>query len=85
MYAAGGILRAPVASANSIPRSSPVLANPVPMARQMMRYRTQGGPMARLQSPTQSPKFNVDMGKFGSKKFPMPKSEMGPITNPAYN
>jgi len=83
-YASGGIVPSISRMNPMSSSSSQILANPVPMARQMMRYRTQGGPMARLQTPTQSTKYSVDSGKFGSKKFPMPKNEMRSMTSPAY-
>ncbi len=83
-YAGGGIVPS-IAQARPLPSSnSQVLANPVPMARQMMRYRTQGGPMSKLEAPTTTPKYSVDSGKFGSKRFPMPRSEMRSMTSPAF-
>lgn len=66
------------------PSSSPILANPVPMARQIARYRSQGGPMSRIEKPMTGGKFAVNMGKMNMRPFPMPRSESGSMTNPAY-
>lgn len=87
-YARGGIPRAPIISMRSPRMPSPnanVLANPVPMARQMMRYRSQGGPMSRIEKPITGPKFAVNIGKNNMRPFPMPKTESGSMTSPAYS
>ena len=64
--------------------SSQPLANPVPMARQMMRYRSSGGPMSKVENPMTAGSFPSGIQK-GGKKFPMPKSESGSMESTAYN
>lgn len=73
MYAQGGMLK-----------SQPILANPVPMARQMARYRSQGGPMSKIENPMTAASFPSGMAKASGKKFPMPKSEHGSMTGTAF-
>ena len=60
------------------------LQNPVPMARQMMRYRSSGGPMSKVENPMTAGSFPSGIQK-GGKKFPMPKSESGSMESTAYN